>query len=416
MRSTHTHALLALAFLALGCGQVASTPDAGEVVTESDGGTDGGATDAGTKPAPADAGEVDAGFGPIPIERWCEHLALARCHQKARCLSLSPAQVTACLARENLGCDQAALTQGVTQGRLQYLPNEAPNCINAYAEGSCTARPEACEAVFQGLVAADGGCVLVEDCQSGSYCLTAQNTCPHTCYPYRGVGDPCNSWDQQCDPQTAYCNFETQRCAARRNAGESCTYWGDCHAQQGCVDGVCVRLTAGVGETCRISSGLPACDPDTFCRQEGAADMPGECALRVGLGGACTGYGTCRTGLRCSSSYATGTCIPLGAAYDSCSFSEECQAELYCSPTSSQCLPLPQDGGNCGTTGSSYRCAPGYYCDFTDVTCRPLKDTGEACGYDGVCRSNTCDFGTIADGGTGYACTESCSARLDGGT
>lgn len=416
MRSTHSYVLAGIAFVAIACGESPMAPDAGSVQVETDGGVNSGTADAGAAPPPKDAGTPDAGFGAIPLDQWCEHLALARCHQKARCLSLAATQVAACLEREKLGCDQAAFTKGVESGRLQYLASEAGNCINAYGSGSCTATPDACTPVFQGLVPGGGGCVLPQECQSGSYCLTSQNTCPHTCYAYRNVGDDCNSWNQQCDPQTAYCDYDTQKCAARRNAGESCKYWGDCHAHHGCVDQVCVRLKAALGEPCRIASGLPACDDETFCRQEGTPDAPGECVRRVGLGGACTGYGTCQPGLRCSSSYSTGTCVPLGAVYDVCSFNEECQAELYCSPASSQCLPLPKDGGDCGTKGSSFRCAPGYYCDYTDVTCRPRKDIAEGCSYDGACQSSSCEYGTLADGGSGFVCTESCSARLDGGT
>ncbi|MBX5480760.1 MAG: hypothetical protein IRZ16_02760 [Myxococcaceae bacterium] len=412
-----------LLFCAFACGPQNGDADAGipddAGLPSDDAGAepDAGRKDAGTP----DAGPVDAGVTAFPVEQWCDHLARARCFQKQRCLSLADEQLADCLQREKSACPQEAYTLGVHQMRLQYLPQQAADCINAYAEGSCIEPPAACEPVFQGFVDADGGCLLAEECRLGTYCLTSESKCPFTCYAYRAPGEPCNFWDQQCDPNESTCTFLDggYTCVARKNEGEPCVFWSDCRADLGCINGACIKQRAGLGETCQESSGYPVCEADLFCRQEpvpqGQTPDAGMCMKRAALGGVCSGYGTCLPGLRCSSNYATGTCIPLGKEGDICSNYDDCKAELYCDPATSRCKPLPRDGGDCSSQGSFYECAPGYYCESTNDVCTPLADLGEPCTYDGVCRSGSCEYGPVPDAGYGYRCVPSCLEQLDGG-
>ncbi len=424
-RSPVRFALPSLALLALlvvhACGPqsppqeetdagITAPPDGGS--NGPDAGEDAGAPDAGIPDA---GGPVDAGLTELPVEEWCEANALGFCLRARRCLQVSEdgSEWDACMTRQRMACDQTGFTRGVAEGRLGYDPAAAASCVNGYAKGSCVEAPAACAQVFTGQVAAEGTCLLAQECQAGSYCLNWTNTCPLTCHPYRAVGDTCNFSDQQCDPAEASCiNVSGQnRCVARKAAGEACVNWNDCAQNHGCIDGVCVKQVARLGESCRERQGYPTCETDTFCRQEppppGGAQAPGVCMRKAALGGACVGFGSCLTGLRCSSNYATGTCIPLGGPGERCTNYNDCRSELYCAAATGRCAPLPTTGGDCSSTGSSYRCASGHWCDWNKGdTCQPLGQPGDDCNYSGACASNAC---------VGAVCVETCSVRWDGG-
>lgn len=417
-------ALGAIVAVSAGCGSPNQDPDSGTNPVEDAGVVeDAGTPDAGKPKPKPDAGPIDAGFASFGVEQWCDMYALARCHRLERCLSLASENAANCIAREKSACDQAAYSSGVDQGRLQYLPQEAANCVNAHGHGACTGTPVQCETVFQGLVATDGGCLVADECQSGNYCLLYENKCPFTCYRYQDVGESCNWWDRQCDPQLGNCkNVDGgNHCVARGALGGSCQYFSDCQQGLACINGTCIRQIANEGEPCRENQGYPYCETGTFCRQDfNATGDPidaGVCLPKAGLGGVCAGGDSCATGMRCSSAYATGTCIPLGAVNATCTNYNDCQSELYCDPPSSRCLPLPVEGGDCSSQGSFYRCAPGFYCDYQTDTCKARLELGEPCSYnDTWCLSNSCEFGTLPDGGNGPRCVESCASRYDGGS
>ena len=385
--------------------------DAG-VLQPEDGGTetpDAGRPDAG-KP---DAGATDAGFTTIAVEDWCQSQALGFCHRAQRCLQVSESEFDACMTRQLAVCDQPAFTRGVAEGRLGYDAAAAAACVNGYAKTACTETPEVCATVFTGLVAPHGACLLAQECEGGSYCLTSASTCPTTCYAYRAIGDTCNYWDQQCDPEEANCTSVSgqNRCVARKAAGEACVNWSDCAQNHGCVEGTCVKQVAKLGEVCLEVQGYPYCETDAFCRQEppppGGVQAPGVCMRKAALGGVCAGYGSCLTGLRCSSNYSTGTCIPLGGPGEKCTNYNDCRSELYCAAATGRCTALPGTDGDCGSTGSFYRCATGYWCDWnTGDTCQPLRQEGASCSYYAACASGAC---------TGGVCVETCSVRWDGG-
>ncbi len=395
-------------------------PDAstGDAATE----LDGGGADAGGK----DGGTKDAGFGPVPIERYCESKAWAECAREQRCLALQPARFEACTRRKALLCQQAEYTSAVRGGRLQYFSAQAAQCLNAYATGACTGTPAACEGLLQGLVPADAGCLLTEECRSGSYCLIYDSACPHRCLEYKALGEPCNSWDRQCDPATGTCasyDGGAYHCEPRRGVGQSCVSWSDCREDLACIsvatnDYRCVKRSAQLGESCAEFSGYPACAADAFCRQPPASGTPppGTCQKRQGLGGVCSGYSACLPGLRCSSTFSTGTCVPLGADGETCGGYGECGLELYCSVRTSTCNALPADGGNCGSSGSSFQCQPDYFCDYEGDVCAPRRALGQKCPYDDACLSGACEYGRLEDAGFGSRCVAACLTRLDGGT
>ncbi len=385
---------------------------------------DAGPPDAGE---PEDAGVPDAGFGPVQAGAWCATRALAVCGRDLRCGRLDPAQLADCEARSLATCDQPAYSRAVADGRLQYFADAGGLCLDAYNLWACTeltGAPAECDGLFQGLVPADGGCILPEECQAGSFCQVYLNSCPYRCFAYVAVGETCNWWDRQCDPAAASCEFTdagAYGCLARAGVGLPCVYSTDCRADLACGNGFCVKARSAVGEGCNEAGGYPMCGPEAFCRTLPSTDggMAGTCQKRVGLGGACSGYGACLPNLRCTSALATGTCQPLGAEGATCTGYGECRNELFCWPHTSTCTAYFADGGDCTAQGSQYTCASGWYCDFSAqngaYVCTRKKALGEECTYDEVCQSGACEYGTLTDAGFGYACTEPCSTRADCG-
>ncbi|MFZ5471857.1 MAG: hypothetical protein ACOZIN_20700 [Myxococcota bacterium] len=417
---------LTLVFGLWGCS-APPAEDAGTPVEDAglpeDGGVDGGeAFDAGPS--------IDAGFGAVPIEEWCASKGWAECARQVRCLLLDPAHFDACLLRQKLSCDQSAYTSATEGNRLQYLSDQAGRCLNAYAQGSCEGAPADCEGVFQGLVPPDGGCLLPEECNAQGHCFPYTNTCPLFCYRYRQLGEPCDTFSQLCEPGVGTCQTDggVEFCAPPKGEGEACSY-GECRAGLTCYNSSsgsqCVRLYAQVGETCASSGPYPLCESDAFCRQApappGGTAPPGTCQKRAGLGGVCTGPGSCLPNLRCSGTYQTGTCIPKGKEGEPCTGFGDCQEELFCLARNSRCTALPTDGGDCTSQGSYFDCAASHYCDFSApnqaYTCAPRRANGELCSYASMCQSNHCEWGPNPDGGAGnlYSCHAPCSQRVDGG-
>jgi hypothetical protein len=425
MRSPLLSVLVVLA-LAAGCGGSSNsgpTPaDAGHDGINSNGDAgvvDAGPEDAGEPDSGVDAGPIDAGFGPFSVEKWCEMSALATCAQSERCLMLDDAKVGLCRQRAVSACQQAELTAGVAAGRLRYDAQKAADCINDYAKVECSATPDACNAVFEGLGAEDAGCLVAEECQAGTFCYLGGNACPSRCTAYEPVDAGCNFADRQCDPVTANCRFANglYNCAARQPDGGTCVYWSDCLDGLACINSVCVQEIAKTGEPCSVNQGYPLCGADEFCRLPlGQTNVPGVCTKKAALGGVCSGYGTCLPGLRCSSNYSTGKCVNLGSEGDVCWNYDDCRDELFCDVSTSRCTAFPADGGDCGSQGSFFRCAPGYYCDYTDDHCQKLLGVGEVCTSATYCQSNECLYGTLPDGGSAWQCEEACVLRLDGGT
>ncbi|MFL5322432.1 MAG: hypothetical protein ACJ790_22425 [Myxococcaceae bacterium] len=421
LRSTLPFALLLLA----ACGSHNEPTDAGtdQPVDEDSGTTDNPTPDSGHPGR--DAGVKDAGFEDVPVSQWCDSQAWALCMRDVRCLRRSPSKFSQCVSEQRALCDQVAYSGAVAQNRVEYSSGYAASCLNGYAEGSCTDVPADCPRVFTGRQPPDAGCLLPEDCATGSFCYLYSNTCPLTCRAYQPVGASCNFGDQNCDPAGAYCDspdggFSNYQCLARRAPNAACTSWSQCPQNYGCLGGQCVKQQAAIGEPCAQTSGYPLCGDDAFCRQDPPATPngtppPGVCTKRVGLGGTCNQYGVCEPGLRCSTAYTTGTCIPLGALADICTGYYDCQDGLYCSNKTSRCVELPSAGGDCGSQGSFFRCASDSYCDFNSDLCLPRKAVGDQCTYDDVCTSRTCDYGQLSDGGFGATCREACSTRLDGG-
>jgi hypothetical protein len=416
-------ALVALLGLAACPGP--ALPDGGSTDAGGDDDAGAGAADAGDAGEAFDAGPPDAGFGPVDITAFCQTQAFARCARDVRCGRLEAARLDACMRRDLEACDQTALSSGVAFGRLEYFAAQGGACLDAYGSTPCwdTRAPALCDGLMQGLVPPDGGCLLPEECQSGSFCQVYLQTCPFRCFAKAELGATCNWWDRQCDDQAATCVYDggVNTCVPRVGVGEACTWSSDCRADLACSNGHCVKSSATLGEACNLANGYPYCDAEGFCRTVSLPDggAPGTCQKRVGLGGACVGYNACLPNLRCSSNLQTGTCVPLGNQGDTCTGYGECKSELFCWTRTSSCTAHWPDGGDCTSRGSDYSCAPGFFCDYNApngaYVCRASKALGESCSYDGVCQSKSCETGRLADGGSGLVCTLPCSKHVDGG-
>lgn len=406
----------------LGCPPQVTPIDSG-VDEPEDAGVDAGEPDAGRPPR--DAGIPDAGFLAAPVADWCELLAQAKCFRDERCGRLGDAGAAGCafLNTTVARCDQAAYTHGVTQGRVAYAERQAVDCLNATASGSCAVSPPACATVFTGLVPADGGCVLSDDCDvAQGFCDLYDDRCPHRCRAWTALGQPCDGFFSQCDPLAGSCDVPDAGapavCLPKKSAGDWCSRYDACGDDMACTSNTCVQRRAGAGEPCGVKNGYPFCDEEHFCRQDPTATSPGTCERKAGLGGTCASGTGCLPSLRCSALITTGTCLPKALPGEGCIAWDDCQDGLYCDAKAQKCLALPGPDGGCSYEVTAYRCAPGSSCTFSgtsDDRCDALKALGASCGYAGQCLSNDCEYGALPDGGFGGRCVESCSQRADGG-
>lgn len=394
-----------------------------DAAVELDAGFDAGTPDAGRPPR--DAGTPDAGFTAAPIDQWCALRALAECDRDRRCGRLSDAGFAGCLTTRTFTgtCDQGAFTRSVATGHIQYLEPEGVRCLNDLASGSCEATPLSCGTAFTGLTPPDGGCFTALDCDAFGFCDLYDDRCPHHCQGWTPLGQFCDGFFRRCDPSTAGCDEVDAgftACVPKRDAGDPCIRYDSCGPDMACISNKCVVRQSGLGGPCAVESGYPFCNEEFFCRQDPpvmGVRPPGTCQYKAGLGGTCTGPGSCLPSLRCSTLITTGTCLRKAAFHVGCIAYDDCEDGLYCDAKTQQCERLPLDGGDCSFEVSGYRCAPGHTCSFgtTQDLCEVWKPVGAVCGYNQQCLSNECDYATLPDGGFGGTCVAPCSQRADGG-
>ncbi len=420
--------LLLPTLLALLCACPAPSPGVDAGPMPGDSGLDAGKADAG-KPDSGmkyDGGPVDAGFVDVPITAWCQDFALAQCTRDERCARLSSANRAECVALKGPLCDQTAYTRAVAEGRLQYLPAKAADCLNGYASGSCEEPPAACDVVFTGNAKPDAGCILSQECNDTlGFCYQYDVACPHHCRGWLPLGTACDGFSTRCKPDDAFCGPPDAGlpsvCLKLHGLGEACVEYDSCRPDLACAGNKCVKRRAAQGEPCGERQGFPYCHDEFFCRQDTRTmtPPPGTCEARGGLGAVCAGYGSCLPSLRCASNFTTSTCVSRAALGEPCSNYGDCEATLYCPPHTSRCARVPADGGDCTSQGSYFECASAHFCDFNSpdgiYTCRPRHALGESCSYDGVCLSNDCEYSVLPDAGYGGTCVPSCSVKADGG-
>lgn len=422
-RAVRPVSILFFVLLTAGCPTPMPTPDA--AMPEVDSGVpDAGPPDAGRPPR--DAGIPDAGFTAAPIDSWCQLRARAECSRDLRCGRLSASTYDGCLiAHSSIAtCDQTAYSRGVAERRIQYLETEGVRCLNAFGSGSCEDTPISCTDAFTGLAPPDAGCLAPTDCNAFGFCDLYDGRCPHQCRPWAAMGEQCDGFTRRCDPVNGSCDNNDAGiavCFPKKNDDDPCIRYDACGDKSSCVDSKCITRTANPGEACAVRSGFPFCTEEYFCRQGPPVNgvrPPGTCQRKSGLGGTCTGPGSCLPSLRCSTLLTTGTCLPKATVREGCINYDDCEDGLYCDVTTQRCQLLPDAGGDCSFDRTGYRCAPGNACAFSgtsDDRCVAWKTVGVECGYGGECLSNDCAYATLPDGGFGGTCNASCSQRADGG-
>jgi hypothetical protein len=205
--------------------------------------------------------------------------------------------------------------------------------------------------------------------------------------------------DKDC-PATSYCNSTTQRCAAKRITGDSCTAVNECSSGF-CVDGVCCnkvctgKCMACSGSMTTEKSGICSAvkvgtDPHDSCE----VDTTNDC----GADGTCDGVGACRM---------TGTdhvCVP--SACDNGTFvnAATCDGKGACgTPVSESCgaFTCSASTGCQKACAKDTDCTGASYCDITAKTCAAKKANGNTCAsgqeciygncVDGMCCNSKCD-------------------------
>lgn len=180
------------------------------------------------------------------------------------------------------------------------------------------------------------------------------------------------------------CQNVIENPSGNRKPGESCDFEDDC-APSSEGDVVCASRHDGTAwiHQCQLqlrgSAGSPCLgtrDGDMFSTV-GANDS--ELPTR--------GY-VCDTadGLTCAS----GTCSPLAAVDQSCSYSSACVRSAFCD-NDNRCAARVAPGGTC-TGADDTECTDDHYCATESPRrCKAQVATGSPCSYDDMCTSNDCN-------------------------
>jgi hypothetical protein len=231
------------------------------------------------------------------------------------------------------------------------------------------------------------------------------------------INDGCRSacaTDKDCSG--GYCNATTQRCAAQKINGDTCSSTNECSSGF-CVDGVCCEkactdkcmacssslTTAKSGICSAVKVGT---DPHDSC----AADTTNEC----GLDGTCDGAGACRIAGKDHG------CKPATCTDGSFIHAATCDGKGVCgAPLSESCGAFtcdPTNGCQKACTADT-DCTGKSYCDATTKTCTAQKDNGKACAAGKECTSTNCVDGMCCNSkcdGTCNSCKKDHTNVADG--
>lgn len=300
-------------------------------------------------------------------DAWCTYLA--RCGEfpdQATCVGAYIYNVPTWF--------DANIVAAIGAGRVVYNGSNMKLCLDAMANNTCDrtdqngrANVAACRDLVRGTVAANGSCVIDEECISqqctGSTTDTAcvMGTCIGDTPPVREpapLGMPCSGLGGCVDGAYCYDDGFNPRCVELKDAGVDCISDDECGYGLGCI---------GVTGA-RVCAVLPAPDqpcPDGVCRDEGTY---------------------------CGS---TGTCQHVGLAGSACTTSsQQCSLFFPCDFASGVCKQGPSLGQPCS---SSTRCfADGTFCDTSTFTCVTLEPDGTACTSSLQCASELCDLSSSA--------------------
>jgi predicted small lipoprotein YifL len=386
----------------------APTPDAPD---DRSGSVDRAGADAGLDHAGA-----DAGFGGALVS-FCHDLAAHLCAARERCQAMMNVLPAECASVEEARCtSQLDVWQATAaaKGRLKIEPSRAPACFTFLDDARCDQIDfaygyiPACARVLAGTVGDGEPCVYPAECAGGICDMGDVPECVGWCVSHGRVGGPCGDLLPDCDSETAWCDWSTKKCVAKKARGEACT------DREGAAETQCANA-----DHCRSPHGVP-CNhtPDD------AADCT--CAPRAGVGAACQSRDQCQRDLYC----VKGACaaeIPEGEPCPG----RGCAVGLICDPTDpalgsagscwrrperrqplegEDCLPSlpPCLGENVYCSGETYKCTRlptvGQRCfDYCDATsycpnaagspmkCLRKKAGGAICSESVECQSGSCE-------------------------
>lgn len=279
----------------------------------------------------AGGGNQDAG-PMVPIDQYCDQLAIQACAMFMRCKLAQPKEQAVCESSTKMTCKFNTLAP-VTEGLIKYDPVASARCLADFATVECYDRaPPSCSQVTR-MVA-------------------------------RSLGQSCGS-ESNCSP----------------DAGIFCDY------RKTCSD--CAPL-AKLGERCQIPfSGFshPPCASDLLCAVGNDGGMT--CVPRRKEGEICYGSLDCESGLNCVNREGSpDVCFKPVVDGTVCSYPQECQSNI-CNRS------LDAGVKRCGASplgapcSNHFDCGEGRYCDGhiperSDAgilwgTCTAKDPSGHAC-------------------------------------
>lgn len=397
-----------------GSGMDGATPwDGGPDGTAMDAAHDGGTADGSGGDASGDAGSGDdcrallaSDSEPIPFDRFVPCFAERLCEMGTRCrsdTSASHAYTTLCDPR-SWPVDPFIEAWRAENPRIQYVEENARSCLQAlYGASDCTelerGRQARCHPLFVGTIPEGGDCLATPECVAGAYCQ--EGTCPGTCVPYGGLGDPCGDGVGRCSSDLTCADGQ---CALRE---DECRRITDCPSGYYCD-------TAGVntctpqlaeGEPCDEGGPSLQCQGDLVCHGDPSSEVP-VCGPGGEPGEDCTDL-SCGPGAFCF----LGQCVAASLPGQSCTTFLACPL-LYFDCIDGTCQPRPELGQAC-----SGQCLVGV---CTGGTCQAGTEPGDSCGgvfddascLEGYCDQGTCELYALE----GESCTSTpCGADLDCG-
>lgn len=395
----------AAAVLALSaCSPITPADDDGDPV-------DAALFDGPVGPDAAPDAMVDPCSGSVELENYFGCLKTEWCELLQSCLG-GFVDVTDCDALplqlyDNYGdkVDAVLLTELVAEGRVQYDPAAAGQCIALIGGYECVEalaindNPLVTCGVFTGTLNEGSDCYHSAECAGiGSRCQNLSTNCSSdmacctgTCERAAPVNSACT--DRSCEPGTycvngvcqsgasgspcggdydcdlaLYCNQDT--CANDFPSGAACADDDQCPLPEVCVGplqgqntGVC-RRSDRVGDSCHQS----CVGGNLWCDQPDPTQY-GSCEERPGEGQPCVGPDSdiCAPAYECVNS----TCQQRGAAGAACTGQADCNQGLFCSNTitgsaNGVCQAPLADGAACKETEH----CQSQYCNTNDI-CEP---------------------------------------------
>ena len=322
--------------------------------------------------------------------------AVEFCNTQERCLG----PLFDALAAFTFDCEQTFRSEfenrtfplwldAVEEGTLVYNASQVDACLSALRRLECSEiddSPAACDAIFEGQVAAGDPCAFNEECQEGHHCRLTGG-CPGTCTVSNSAGENCERNADCVDglecTDDGVCGREAtadQGMPCQGTSNMECRLGLICVGAEGTTPGTCMGpdgvFVAAAGEACDLASSSPLCQAGFSCVVDQLSPPSYACVEESAPGG------ECRFG------------VP-----DPCPSGEYCaDVDLSLGDVDGTCRPLGGEGAACTTPGApsgfQLECQAGHSC-VADM-CRMLHVNGESCTQDDECYSGRCDNGTCA--------------------